>query len=311
MRPLSRSTRLLVALCLNVGLVVAEILAGLFAHASVLWADAGHNLTDVVAVVAALLALRWATRPRSKARTFGNYRATILVALFNAIVLVLTTAVIVAVSIERLMHPEPVNGRALAVVAAVAIVVNALAALSLRRHEGDLNVRAVLVDMLADCFSAAVALGAGLIVMFIGNGADRADPAASLAVSLLIIGQAFRLVQASVGVLLESTPADIDLDAIRSTITAIEGVSDVHDIHVWSLSSDVRALSAHLVLDGHPTLEEAQAVGEHVRTVIGPRFALAHSTLALECERCADLEDPCDIDELAQRALTRDDSHST
>jgi hypothetical protein len=120
------------------------------------------------------------------------------------------------------------------------------------------------------------------------------DPAASLAVSALIVLQAYRLMRASVEVLLESTPGDVDLASLRAAMAAVPGVSDVHDVHAWSLSSDVRALSAHLLLAGHPTLEQAQAVGSAVRAAVEGPFGLAHTTLELECERCSDeADDPC------------------
>jgi cobalt-zinc-cadmium efflux system protein len=291
-----RSTRLAVALAINVGLVVAELFAGVVGHASALVADAGHNLTDVAGLGAALLSIRWATRPRSEQRSFGNHRATILAALFNAVALAIVTTSIIALSVDRLLHPETVNGTMLALVAGIALVVNGVAALVLRDRSGDLNMRVAMTHMVADGASAACALAAGLAVVVGGHGADVADPAASLAVALMIVFQAGRLVRTSVEVLLESTPADIDLAALRASITEVSGVAEVHDVHVWSLSSDVRALSAHLVLEGHPTLEDAQALGEQVRASVGPRFGLAHTTLELECERCTDLDDPCGVD---------------
>jgi len=293
-----RTHRLLVALAVNAALVVGELVAGLLSHASALLADAGHNLTDVAALALALLALRWAARPRSEARSFGNHRATILAALANAAALALVTISIVALSVVRLIHPVAVDGTTLAAVAAVALAVNAVAALVLRDEGGDLNLRTAMTHMTADCLSSAFALAAGLVLITVGPQAERADPAASLAVSLLIVFQAYRLVRASVEVLLESTPPDVDLDDLRRSITEVPGVSDVHDVHVWSLSSEVRALSAHLVLDGHPSLEEAQTRGDRVRAIIAPRFGLAHTTLELECERCTDLADPCGMDEV-------------
>ena len=287
------------ALGVNVTLVAGELVAGFAAHASALLADAGHNLTDVAGLAAALFALGWATRPRNDARSFGNHRATILAALFNAVALALVTVTIVVFSINRLVHPETVNGTVLAIVAGVALVVNGAAALALRDGGTDLNMRAAMVHMSADAMSAALALAAGVIIVVVRHRADLADPAASLAVSLVIVLQAYRLVRSSVDVLLESTPADVDLGALRSSITAVDDVAEVHDLHVWSLSSEVRALSAHLVLEGHPTLEQAQALAERVRTAVAGPFGLAHTTFELECERCTDdIDDPCEMDEL-------------
>lgn len=293
------------ALGVNVALVAGEVIGGIAAHASALLADAGHNLTDVAGLAAAVLAVRWAARPRSDARSFGNHRATILAALFNAGALTLVTASIVALSIDRLVHPEIVHGIPLAAIAGVALVVNLFAALMLREGSNDLNMRAAATHMVADSASAALAVVAGVVVLVVGHRADLADPAASLAVSLLIIVQAVRLVRASVEVLLESTPSDVNLSVLRSTITGVGGITDVHDLHVWSLSSEVRALSAHLVLAGHPTLEEAQALGERVRGQVAAPFGLAHTTFELECERCTDLEDPCEMDAVPGQLVGR------
>lgn len=280
-------------------MVVAELVVGLAGHASALIADAGHNLTDVAGLTAALLALRWASRPRNDSRSFGNHRATILAALFNAVVLALVTISIVVLSIVRLVHPETVNGGGLAIVAGAALGFNLVAALVLHGPDNDLSMRSAMVHMSADALASAFALAAGVIIVIAGSGAGRADPAAALAVSVLIVLQAYRMVRSSIEVLLESTPADVNIAALRAAITAVDDVAEVHDLHVWSLSSDVRALSAHLVLDGHPTLEEAQALAERVRAAVTVPFDLAHTTFELECERCIDdIDDPCGMDEL-------------
>ncbi len=298
----NRSRRLAVVLAANMALVAGESAAGWLGHSTALLADAGHNLTDVAAVAAGLSALRWSTRPRSDQRSYGNHRATTLAALFNASVLALVTLSVIAVCTDRLLRPSVPQAGVLTSVAGLALVVNGAAALILfERVVPDLNVRATAVHMGADACSAGVALVAGLAVLVGGPGAALADPAAGLAVAVLIAIQAARLLRASVDVLLEGTPPDVDLDRLRAVITGEAGVGEVHDLHVWSLSSDLRALSAHLVLTGHPTLEEAQVVAERVRTTIAQRFGLQHSTLELECERCSQIDDPCQVSNLEHR----------
>jgi cobalt-zinc-cadmium efflux system protein len=294
----SRTGRLVIALCVNAILVVGQIVAGLAAHSAGLLADAGHNLTDVAAVVVSLLAVRWAMRPRSEERSFGNHRSTILAALLNAGTLAVVTAAIVAESIYRLIHPAAVNGVVVVVVAAAAMVVNAGAALALHEGGHDLNMRTASVHMASDVAASSCVLLAGAVIAVTGGHWDRLDPAASLVVAVLIIVQAGRLVRDSTDVLLESTPADVDLADLRRVMTRVSGVGEVHDLHVWSLSSEVRALSAHLVLVGHPSLEEAQEVAGCVRAEIVRPFGIAHTTFELECERCVDddVEDPCEMD---------------
>jgi cobalt-zinc-cadmium efflux system protein len=294
----TRTRRLKVALGINLALVVGQVAAGVVAHSTSLLADAGHNLTDVAGLALALAAVRWALRPRSANRTFGNHRGTILAALANSAALAVMTGLIVALSVTRLVHPKAVDGGVMVVVAAVAVAANLAAALVLAEPGRDLNMRAAMVHMVADVAASLTVLAAGLVIVATGGGAwDRVDPIASLVVAALIVAQAVGLVRESAEVLLESTPADLDVAELRAAMAATPGVGDVHDLHVWSLSSEVRALSAHLVLTGHPSLEEAQAVAGAVRATVEVPFGLAHTTLELECERCDDdLDDPCGMD---------------
>lgn len=295
-----RPVRLAAALTANAALVAAQVVAGVVAHSSGLLADAGHNLTDVAAIGLSLAAARWAARPRSAERSFGNHRGTILAALANASVLAVVTVAVAAFSLVRLVHPVAVAGGTVAAVAAGAVVVNLGVLLVLRDGSGDLNVRANVLHAAGDAASSLCVLVAGVVIMVTGGGGwDRLDPAASLVVALLIVVEALSVSRASVDVLLEATPSDIDLAELRRVMAATPGVDEVHDVHVWSLSSDVRALSAHLVLSGHPSLEEAQAVAGLVREEVRDPFSLAHTTFELECERCDDDgSDPCGMDVL-------------
>jgi len=150
--------------------------------------------------------------------------------------------------------------------------------------------------MAGDCLSSLAVLVSATVLVFVPS-AQWLDPAAALVVAAIIMVGAAGVVRSSVSVLLESTPSDIDLDELTAVMSGTEGVAEVHDLHVWSLSSEVRALSAHVVVTGHPTLEEAQVVGDRVKRAVGTPFAIAHSTLELECERCVDDQgDPCAMD---------------
>jgi cobalt-zinc-cadmium efflux system protein len=295
---MTRSSRLVAGLGLNGALVVGEVVAAALARSTVLLADAGHNLADVAALALSLAAVRWAMRPRSDTRSFGNHRATILAALANAALLAVVTFAVAALGVERVLHPVAVHGAVVAAVGGAALVVNGLAALLLVDRTRDLNMRGAFVHMAGDVLGSLGVVVAGVIVALAGQSAQLADPAASLAVCLLILVQAVGILRESSDVLLESTPTDVDLDRLRETVTAVPGVGEVHDLHVWSISSDYRALSAHLVLTGHPTLEQAQETGARVRDEVTRRFGIAHTTFELECERCVDeVVDPCAVDE--------------
>lgn len=302
----SRNQRLLAALVVNAALVVAEVVAGLAAHSTGLLADAGHNLTDVASIGLSLAAVRWAMRPRSEARSYGNHRGTILAALANATLLAVVTCAIVGIGIYRLVHPTHVEGGIVTGVAGAALVANGLAALFVHERSRDLNMRSVRIHLMGDGAAAFAVMAAGAAVLVAGPSADRADPAASLAVAALVLVEAVRILRESTDVLLESTPGDVDIRALRDAVTAVPGVDEVHDLHVWSLSSEYRALSAHLVLSGHPTLEQAQEVGGHVRDRLAGTFDIAHTTLELECERCDEAApDPCRVDADDDRLRSR------
>jgi len=298
---MTRSGRLRVALSINAVIVVAQVVAGVTAHSLGLLADAGHNLTDVAAIVISLVAVRLAFRRPTAQRSFGFHRATILAALANAVLILVITVFIAVEAIRRFDHPEQVQGGLVLIVALAAFVINAGSAVVLRERGNDLNMRSALLHMTGDAGASLAVATAGLVILLTG-GWYWLDPAASLLVGVLISWQAWKLLRASIDVLLESTPQDLDLAQLTQAIDDVEGVESAHDVHAWCLSSDVRALSAHVVVEGHPTLEEAQAVGELVKTAMGNRFGIAHATLELECEACAPAGDECGMDDLSTAA---------
>jgi cobalt-zinc-cadmium efflux system protein len=267
-----------------------------FAHSTGLVATAGHDLADAAALGIAIIATRLALRPATAARSFGYHRATILAALANATAILIVGLAVVALAAYRIAHPAHVHGGLVVIFAAAGLAGNATAALLLRDHSRDLNFRAVALHFSGDAGAALGVIVAGTVILTTGRF-EALDPAVALLITLLIGAEAWRLVRASLDVLLESTPADLDTAALASAISATTGVTAVHDLHCWSLSSDVRALSAHIVLDGHPTLEEAQVVGERVKASVGERFHVAHATFEMECEPCAeDVAEACAVD---------------
>ncbi|MCU1454916.1 MAG: cation diffusion facilitator family transporter [Acidimicrobiales bacterium] len=301
----SRATRLKLALVLNVVIVVAQLVAGVIAHSLGLLADAGHNLTDMFALAASLLAVTWALRAPTARRSFGYHRGTILAALANSASILAITVFIVYEAVNRLLHPEPVRGGLVVVVALGATLVNGLAAMALREgHEGgraDLNMRSAFLHMVGDAAASAGVAAAGLVIVLTGRF-FWLDPVASLVIAVVIAAEAYKLLRQAVDVLLESTPSDVDLVALAAAIEELPDVDEVHDLHVWSLSSDRRALSAHVLIAGQPTLEDAQRLGNEAKALIAERFEIAHATLELECEACHDgVADPCAMDAPALR----------
>jgi cobalt-zinc-cadmium efflux system protein len=285
-----REDRLRIALGLNVVIVVVQIVAGFASGSLGLLADAGHNAADIGAVALSLVAVRLARRRPTPSRSYGWHRSTILAAQANAALLLAATALISFEAVRRLVHTQPVASGVVIVVAAISMVVNGAAALVVHDRSRDLNMRSAMVHLVGDALGSAGVCAAG-VVMFVTGGNTWLDPAVSLVISAMIAWQAVKLIRASTDILLESTPSGLDVDELAAAMASVAGVDSVHDLHVWSLSSEIRALSAHVVLSGHPTLEEAQLVGNDVKVAIGRRFEIAHATLELECEHCMDEHD--------------------
>jgi cobalt-zinc-cadmium efflux system protein len=289
---MSRFRRLLIALFVNIALVIAQVLGGLLTHSAGLIADAGHNAVDVAGLGLAAFAAHLVALPPTQQRSYGNHRSSILAALVNAALLTLITAGIIALGVDRLINPQDVRGGGVALIATVAVVLNAISALVVRDLGHDLNMKGALLHLIADVAAAAVVALGGLMIFVFGQGVDRVDPVASLVIGVIILIEAVKLLRQSVEILLESTPPDIDVGNLAAEVSALSEVETIHDIHVWSLSSEYRALSAHLVVVGHPSLEDAQSVANEVRKLLAERFTLSHCTLELECEECESALDP-------------------
>lgn len=301
--------RLGLALLLNVSVVAVQVAGSAAAHSLGLLADAGHGLVDIGALALALGAARLARRGPTAARSFGYHRSGVLAAQVNAVLIVAVTVVIAVIAVQRLVHPVAVTGSLVVPVALVATAGNAAAALALlgRDHRHDLNVRAALWHLLGDAGASVGVAVTGAVIWLTGRY-QWLDPAVSLGIGALIGYQGLVLVKQATEVLLESTPAGLDTDQLAAAIAHVGGVESVHDLHTWSLSPEVRALSAHLVLSGHPSLEEAQQVAEQVKGAVRGPFGLTHVTLELECETCVtEGVDPCAVSALTAPTSSRDD----
>jgi len=276
-----RSRRLVIALALNVVLVAGQVVFGLAAHSLGLLADGAHNVADVFAVGVSLVAVQLSRRPPTATHSYGWHRATILAALGNAVLILAVTAVIVVEAVVRLGHSEPVRGGVMLVVALAATALNVGAALVLRERRVDLNMRSSFLHMAADAGASLGVAAAGAVILTTGR-LDWLDPAVSIMIGVVVAAEAWRLVRTAVDVLLESTPSDVDLDDLGAAMAGIDRAAGVHDVHVWSLSSGIRVLSAHVTLTGLPSLADAEAVGDRMKVMLADRYGIAHATLELE-----------------------------
>jgi cobalt-zinc-cadmium efflux system protein len=261
--------------------MVVELVVGWLAGSLALLSDAGHMLTDAGALGLALFAQRLAARPRSPQNTFGLRRAEILAALLNGLVLGVSAVWIVIEAIERLTHPPDVKGGWVLVVASIGLAINLLSAWILSRGASNSNVRAALAHVIADAAGSVAAMVAGGLVMLFGW--TQADPIVSILISMLILWGAFGVVRSAVQVLLEGTPADVNIPALEATIKATPGVSQIHDLHVWSIADGFPVLTVHVVLDG-------SAHGVDVARLVGRRLqdehGIEHVTVQPEAPEC-------------------------
>ncbi|MFM0723686.1 cation diffusion facilitator family transporter [Paraburkholderia strydomiana] len=276
-----------IAVALNIAIVVIQAIYGVLAHSTALLADAGHNLSDVLGLLLAWGAAWLATRRPSARYTFGYGSSSILASLVNAGLLLFACGVIVAEAIGRLMNPAPVAGLAVFVVATVGVVVNGVSAwLFMRGQKDDLNIRGAFLHMAADAgISAAVAVS-GLVILY--TRWLWLDPLMSLVVVAVVVAGTWRLLRDSLRLALDAVPPGIDLQRIREYLAAQPGVVDVHDLHVWALSTTGNALSAHLVIPaGHPGDESLDRIVGALRE----RFSMQHATLQVDLgtteHRCA------------------------
>jgi cobalt-zinc-cadmium efflux system protein len=278
------SRRLTVSLVLTLAFVFVEASAGWMSNSLALLTDAAHNLTDVLALALTWYALRLMARPPTSHRTFGYHRAGILAALFNSTTLVVVALVIFYEAYQRLMAPPPVQENIMIVVAALAFVVNAGTAWMIHRgSENDLNMRSAFVHLAGDAVSTLGAFVAGIGIAL--TGWQILDPLVSILIGALILWNAWGIVRETVDILLESTPRDVDIGAMVDDITRVPGVRGVHDLHVWSLSSSLRMLSAH-VLTQDMTLAEGAQVQHDINQLLLNDYGIGHTALQLECNGC-------------------------
>lgn len=273
------------ALVANAVFMGAEVAGGIVFGSLALLADAAHMLSDVAALGVALVALRLSERPHSERHTYGLQRAEVLGAQANAVALVAVSVWIFYEAARRLAEPRPVEGLGLVIVASVGLAVNVGSAVLLARTAGrSLNMRGALLHMTLDAAGSVAAIAAGVVVVL--GGTTLADPAVSIAIALLVVWSAWTLFRETTQVLLEGAPKGIDVRDAERIIASDPAVEDVHHVHVWSLASDVPALSAHVVLAGEVSLHDAQLHGARLKAALAERLGIRHATLELECHGC-------------------------
>jgi cobalt-zinc-cadmium efflux system protein len=272
--------------------VVVQFAAGLQAHSLALLSDAGHNLTDAVALALAMFGVYLQAKPADESRTFGYHRGGVLAAFINALSLLGLSAYLFYESYERLLAPQGVNEQIMIVTAGLGIVLNVGILVGLRKHESDINIRAASVHMLGDALgSVAIIVGAAVIHY---TGWLAIDPILSILIGALIVWSAIDIIRESLNILLEGLPRGLTLQKVMDAMQEVPGVLDVHDVHVWSLGSNAHALSCHALIGDMPP-SESDRILKGLTSILGDRFHIHHTTIQFEHTRCALSETGCRI----------------
>jgi cobalt-zinc-cadmium efflux system protein len=284
--PASRNKRKLVTVFGFTTLyLVAEVVGGLLTHSLALLADAGHMLTDVAGLALALFAIKFAERSATPERTYGYYRVEILAALTNAVVLIGISFYILYEAYKRFLNPPEVESGAMLVVAVIGLGVNIAGMLLLRESSSQsLNMKGAYFEVLSDMLTSIGVIIAAIIMLT--TGWYYADPLISAGIGLFILPRTWVLLREAVGVLLEGTPSDVN-PAVREAISNVAGVDGVHDLHVWTLTSGVNALSVHAVLSNGASHDDVLVA---VQRCVTTNFEISHATVQVEAQGCAEWE---------------------
>ncbi len=278
---LGEKKRLRFALWLTAGILVLEIIGGIYSHSLALLSDAGHVLTDLSALVVSYLALTWSEKPPTAEKTYGYYRFEILSALLNGIALAAVTLYILYEAAQRLVSPQLIKAPEMLAVASVGLMGNLIVLTLFRKRHQTLNVKSAALHVVADTLSSVGVIAVGIIMYF--TGLFLLDPLVSIAIALVIAFSSYRVAREAVDIILEATPSKIDVNQIERTIRNVDGVLDVHDTHVWCITPDICCLSAHVMVYAHHMVI-AEAILNEIKRRLAEEFKVHHTTIQVETE---------------------------
>lgn len=281
------------SLALTVAFVVIEFAAGLEARSLALLSDAGHNVTDALALLLAWFAFRFQAKPPDEVKTYGYHRAGVLAAFVNALALLLLSGLIFYESYHRLIHPQTVNETTMILVAALGLLVNGAIMWGLKRDSAhDLNIRGAFLHMLGDALGSIAIIAGSIGIRY--TGWQHIDPVLSILIAALIVWTAWDVIKESLNILLEGLPKGLRLCDVVAAMREIDGVRDVHDVHIWSLGSSVHALSCHVVIGDLPPSESC-GILKRLNEILHQRFDIHHTTMQFEHPNCTACLSSCSI----------------
>ena len=272
-----------VSMVLTAAYVGATFYFGLRAHSLALISEAGHNVSDLLAIALSFVAVYFQARPATDQKTFGYQRAGVLAAFVNAVTLVVLSAWIAVEAIHRLGAPVAVQPRLMMYVAAAGVLMNGTVATLLWRFSGDVNIRSVFLHMLGDTLSTAAVIAGGAAILL--TGMTWIDPVLSIVIAGMILWSSVGIVRETLNILLEGTPRNLQLGVIREAMASVEGVLDVHDLHVWSLGSQSHALASHVTIAEMP-MSECSSILQGINGRLREKFHIMHTTIQFETTGC-------------------------
>jgi cobalt-zinc-cadmium efflux system protein len=281
---LSAGNKLKYSLILSLTILVAEVIGGLLSNSLALLSDAGHVFADVIALGLSWYGVRQAERSSNSRMTFGYHRIGVIVAIVNALTIFIIAAVILYEAYRRFQQPPEVNSVLMMIVAVVGLSANVFVTWWLRREQKyNINVRSAFWHALGDALASVGVIAGGIIIFF--TGWFFVDPLISVLISLIILYAAWSIFREGFRVILEATPKDVDILAMINTLKQIPGVKDVHDIHVWSISPELRAMNGHVMIEDIST-SKAAAIRSQIEKVVKEQYHVEHTTLQMECQKC-------------------------
>ena len=282
----SNQRNLVIALLITTIVMVAEIIGGLLANSLALLSDAGHMLTDILALGLSLVAMRFAQKPPTPSKTFGFHRLEILAAFFNGMLLFFISFYIFYEAYNRLLHPEEIKGLFMLVVASVGLLANGIGIILLRKSaHTSLNVKSAFFHIVGDTISSGGVIVGGLLILY--TGWYLIDPLIGIFIGILILRGAYALIMESIDIFLETTPKDINVEEMLDELRKIKGVKDVHHLHLWTITSGINAMSAHVLIDDLLISSSAYILKE-IKSLLHNKYRIEHSTIQFESEFCGD-----------------------
>ena len=264
--------------------VLATLYYGMRSHSLALISEAGHNASDMLAIVLSFVAVYFQSRPANDSKTFGYQRAGVLAGFVNALTLMVLAGWIALSAIHRLYAPVAVQPKEMMIVAAFGVLMNGGIALMLWKFSGDVNIRSVFLHMLGDTLSTAAVIAGGAAILW--TGLQWIDPVLSFVIAGMILWSSWGIVRETLNILLEGTPKHLRLPEIRSSMASVPGVANVHDLHVWNLGSNSVALASHVTID-EMTMTECSVIMDGINTALWDKFHIAHTTIQFESKGCA------------------------